>query len=153
MYQSYASRRRTFLVLACSLVLFLGMVVGALSAPVSPDLHPGVGGPVPPVERNHTQYSTVWLNTTGSVAWFADFYVSAGAQHGIQQTGVPDNKRCLHRIYHRATGVRIVSVWLWGNDYNYDASYFTFGNNSSTSQAFEHSVTGCSGQVQVYYWH
>ena len=137
------------------LVLGILMPTAILAAPVDPDggAGAGIGGGVPTTQRNHTGYYNCYLPTTGSVCWYPDFYVSAGAQHGIQQTGVPDNKQCYHRIYHRATGQLIVGVWLWGNDYNYNRSYFTFGNPNSTSQAFEHSVTGCTGTVQVYYWH
>jgi hypothetical protein len=135
-------------------VLLLLALLSALS-PLAADAGKGwcrtCSAPV--TERNHTQYSSVWLSSVSSVQYFPDFYVSAGAQHGIQQTGVPDNKRCYHRLYHRATGQLIVGIWLWGNNYDYNHSYFTFGNNSSTSQAFRHSVTGCTGQVQVYYWH
>lgn len=105
-----------------------------------------------PTARYHQTYSSVYP-APNSTAWYPDFYVSAGAAHWIQQT-YPDNKICYHRIYHRATGTLIVGLWLEGNGANGPyPDYFGFGNQNATSQAFRHSVSGCSGQVQVYYWH
>lgn len=100
----------------------------------------------------HTQYSSVYPTSTGQEVFYSNFYISAHTRHGIQQT-YPDSRKCFHRIYVWATGEYILGIWLYGNDYKYSQSYFTIYNNSSSSVKFRHSVTGCQGQVQVYYWH
>lgn len=101
----------------------------------------------------HQGYYSVYPSNTSDRYYFPDFYVSAGAQHSIQQT-YPDNRICYHRVTVRATGQLVVGIWLQGNNSGGSyPSYFTFGNPNGTSIAFRHSVQSCQGQVQIYVWH
>lgn len=131
-------RPKRFISLLLALALFFGLAFG-LHAPPKADAHQG--------------YYSVYPTSTGTQYFFPDFYVSAHATHWIQQT-YPDNRQCYHRIYDRNTGTLLLAGWVTGNNSsNPDASYFGFTNNTSASRPYRHSVAGCLGQVQVYYWH